>query len=199
MTGKVKENALGQGSLDVHIASCDAKFARMLQLVLEEDGIRSTVVSSYPKKRCFTVVDTDTVKIPSQCVADITVSRDEQKEPTFVRPFENEEFVRYIKGILSFTGEEDEDFTLVQGAVLYKGAMIPLSDIEYTIMKLLLERRGEAVSSAEIKEVVWQGDEKGNSLVVYINYLRKKLDFRFGKRFIVTVRGMGYMLAGNGR
>ena len=199
MTENAKENAIGQSSVDVNIVSCDAKFARMLQLVLEEEDIRSAVVSAYPKKRCFTVVDIDSVKIPPQCEADITVSREEEKAPTFVRPFVNADFVRYIKGKLSFTGEDEEDFTLVQGAVLYGSAMIPLSDIEYTIMKLLIERRGEAVSSDEIKEAVWQGDDKGNSLVVYINYLRKKLDFRFGKRFIVTVRGKGYMLAGSGR
>ena len=153
MTGNPKEITGAINVPDVYIVSADAKFARMLELVLFEEGISATVTTSAPKKRCFAVVDLDSVKQLPQTGADMTFSRDEKKDPTFVRPFENAEFVRCLKSRLSSPSTEEDEFTLTQGAVLYKNSMIHLSDIEYTILRMLLERRGEVVFAEEIKKI----------------------------------------------
>lgn len=192
----INPDIMASAYADVYIVSQDRRFSRMIQLVLEEEGFTAAIVNTLPKKRCFSIVDLDSAKASSG--ADITFSTDATLEPTFVRPFEMDAFVRQVRSRLSAEETDSEDFALVPGALIYNKSVIPLSEIEYLIFEILLEKRGTAVSAEEITRRVWDGEEKGNSLVVYINYLRKKIDFRFGKRFIVTVRGIGYMLAGSG-
>lgn len=178
---------------EVYIISADKKFARMLQLALEKEKIKAITTVALPKKRCIAVIDLDSAK-PQTANATITFSRDESLIPTFVRPFDVSLFVREVKNLCS-AGDETEDFKLSGDSIIYGSVIIPLSDIEYTIFSMLYEKRGETVTLEEINDRVWNGDGKGNSAVVYINYLRKKIDFRFGKHFIITVRGRGYMLA----
>ena len=55
-------------------------------------------------------------------------------------------------------------------------------------------------STVEIIDHVWEspGASDLNVVEVYIGYLRRKVDAPFGRRSIVTVRGSGYRLAGDG-
>jgi DNA-binding response OmpR family regulator len=48
----------------------------------------------------------------------------------------------------------------------------------------------------QILEQVWGYDYTGDTNVVdvYIRYLRAKLDDRFQKKYIYTVRGVGYVI-----
>ena len=51
----------------------------------------------------------------------------------------------------------------------------------------------KALSREEIFKILWKDETAGSNVVdVYIRYLRKKLDFRFGERIIYTRRGCGY-------
>lgn len=79
---------------------------------------------------------------------------------------------------------------------VYKGQSVDLTDREFELLALLLENKGRAVSDSQIVERVWKNetDAGSNIAAVYINYLRKKLDDRFGQRLIVRVRSEGYML-----
>ncbi len=76
--------------------------------------------------------------------------------------------------------------------VLFGKESIPLTDNELSVMSLLYERRGSAVSREEISAAL--GADSGNICDVYICMLRRKLDNRFGMKLITTVRGKGYML-----
>ena len=69
---------------------------------------------------------------------------------------------------------------------------IALSDNEYKIFALLCENRGETVSRESLSSAIGSADS--NICDVYICYLRKKLDNKFGLKFIYTVRGQGYSL-----
>ncbi len=69
---------------------------------------------------------------------------------------------------------------------------IALTENEFKLISCLYERRGEAVSREELSSVL--GSSESNMCDVYICMLRRKLDNRFGIRFLITVRGKGYML-----
>lgn len=74
---------------------------------------------------------------------------------------------------------------------------LKLSPTEHALQLALYKKRGEPISRRELYETVWHRDADGaatNLTDVYIRYLRRKLDDRFGVRMIFTVRARGYML-----
>lgn len=75
----------------------------------------------------------------------------------------------------------------------FRGEGLSFSPTEKKLFTLLYEAGGEAVPYALLQAVLASGE----GLTVYIHALRKKLDFRFGCRLILTVRGIGYRLAWN--
>lgn len=78
----------------------------------------------------------------------------------------------------------------------YKGEKIALTQKEFALLSLLYENRGTAVSRERAHAEVFSESESATNVVdVYINYLRAKIDHRFGIRLITTVRGLGYMIA----
>jgi two-component system, OmpR family, response regulator len=77
---------------------------------------------------------------------------------------------------------------------------VPLTRREFAVLELLLRRKGEVLSKAQILEHVWDFafDGDPNIVEVYVAYLRRKIDTPFGRRSIETVRGVGYRLAVDG-
>ena len=77
---------------------------------------------------------------------------------------------------------------------------LELSAKEFALLELLLRRRGEALSRAQLLEGAWElGFESRSNLVdVYVRYLRDKVDRPFGRHSIETVRGVGYRLRKDG-
>ncbi len=71
---------------------------------------------------------------------------------------------------------------------------IDLTARELDVLERLLRRPGEVVPKADLLDDVWGHEFEGdpNVVEVYVGYLRKKLDVRFGRRSIQTVRGVGY-------
>lgn len=84
-------------------------------------------------------------------------------------------------------------------SVYYKGEEVTLTAREFALLKLLYEHRGTPVSREEALAVFRDEHSASNVVDVYINYLRTKLDHRFGIRLIATVRGRGYMIAGEAK
>ena len=78
--------------------------------------------------------------------------------------------------------------------VTRNGAEIALTPREYGVLELMLRRGGDVVTKREILDNVWDSAFEGdpNVVEVYVSYLRRKIDAPFGRRSIVTVRGMGY-------
>lgn len=77
----------------------------------------------------------------------------------------------------------------------YKGEKIELTQREFSLLSLLMLRKGEPVSRAEILSAVFEDSGEATNVVdVYVNYLRRKIDSRFGVRLISTVRGHGYTI-----
>ena len=76
------------------------------------------------------------------------------------------------------------------------GRRLELTAHEYTLLSVLLRRRGEVLSRTVLTEQVWDMDFDGDSNVVEvaIRRLRAKLDDPFPVKMLHTVRGMGYVL-----
>lgn len=104
-----------------------------------------------------------------------------------------------------------------QGTLLGNGDMITVEDIvinqrtktvkrnqieialtprEYQILLKLALAKGELVDKQEFVKEIWGGsfDANTNTIEVYINFLRKKIDKPFGKQLIKTKIGYGYYL-----
>ena len=77
---------------------------------------------------------------------------------------------------------------------------VRLSAKEFSLLELLLRRKGAVLSRTEILDHVWDFAYGGTSNVVdvYIRYLRDKVDRPFGRHAIETVRGSGYRLRADG-
>ncbi len=76
------------------------------------------------------------------------------------------------------------------------GTQIDLTAREYRLLEYLLTHKNRVVSRMDILENVWDvNHDLGTNVVeVYINYLRKKIDYTFDTPLIKTVVGMGYMI-----
>lgn len=82
--------------------------------------------------------------------------------------------------------------------ILRDGTALELTDTEYEILRLLIERRGEPVSMREIYERAW-GEKylasSANTVMVHILNLRRKLESDSEQpKVIRTVWGKGYQI-----
>jgi two-component system, OmpR family, copper resistance phosphate regulon response regulator CusR len=78
------------------------------------------------------------------------------------------------------------------------GDKITLTSREYDLLEFFMKNSGKVVSRIEIAEKVWNlnFDTGTNTIDVYVNFLRKKIDQKFSNKLIHTVVGMGYMMKG---
>ena len=79
------------------------------------------------------------------------------------------------------------------------GGTLPLTATERTLLQKLAENRGHILTYDALCEAVWGQDYYGyeNSLTVHIRHLREKIEENASRpRWLLTVRGIGYKLAG---
>lgn len=80
-----------------------------------------------------------------------------------------------------------------------EGNEIQLSAKEFKLLVYLLENRNKIVTRTQILNTVWNTnmDTFTNVVDVYISYLRNKIDSNYSEKLIKTVKGRGYMIAGD--
>jgi two-component system, OmpR family, copper resistance phosphate regulon response regulator CusR len=73
---------------------------------------------------------------------------------------------------------------------------IDLTAKEFTLLTLLMRRRGQILSRTTLAEQVWDMnfDSDTNVVEVAVRRLRAKIDDAFPSKLLHTVRGMGYVL-----
>ncbi|MDA3614576.1 response regulator transcription factor [Polluticaenibacter yanchengensis] len=90
------------------------------------------------------------------------------------------------------------DITILdtQKKVTRQGKPVELTPREYQILLMLCKHHGEIVSKADLVKEIWGStfDANTNTIEVYINFLRNKLDKPFGTQSIKTKVGYGYYL-----
>lgn len=89
----------------------------------------------------------------------------------------------------------DLEVDIVRHRVVRNGQRIDLTPKEFALLVLFMERMGEILSRTFIAEAVWDinFDSDTNVIDVAVKRLRQKLDDSFEKKFIHTIRGMGYL------
>ena len=90
----------------------------------------------------------------------------------------------------------DLQLDVLRRRVLRGTERITLTNKEFALLQLLMERSGEVLSRTQIASQVWQMnfDSDTNVVDVAIRRLRAKVDDPFTPKLIHTVRGMGYTL-----
>lgn len=76
------------------------------------------------------------------------------------------------------------------------GKRIELTNKEYALLEYLMRYPEQVLSRSALLENIWgyDFDTPSNVLEVYMNFLRKKIDARFPRKLLHTVRGAGYVL-----
>lgn len=122
------------------------------------------------------------------------------------KPFDLNVLTAKIQAVLRRTYDFGTQMTVLQhrGAILntsdasltYNGERIELTKNDYRILRTLMENKGKVVSQDALMERLWETDSfvDENALTVNIARLRKKLELAGLNDFIVTKKGMGYLV-----
>ena len=101
-----------------------------------------------------------------------------------------------FKGITNILSVGELSLDLDGHMVTFKTNSIELTKTEFDLLKYLIENKNIVLTRNKIIDVVWGYEYMGDTNVVdvYIRYLRSKIDDRFNRKFIYTLRGVGYLL-----
>lgn len=127
-----------------------------------------------------------------------------------VKPFSFHELAVRIAALLRRAGNEnmpqgnllklgDLEMNLDTKSVTRGGKQIKLTAREFKLLEYLLKNRNRVVSRADIGMNVWDLDfgTGTNTIDVYVNYLRNKIDKNFPDKLIHTQVGFGYIMKEN--
>jgi two-component system OmpR family response regulator len=121
------------------------------------------------------------------------------------KPFDLSELIARVHALIRRAELRHKDATLKVGTlaldplsrrVTQNGRVVDLSPREFALLEFLMRNADRTVSRSRIAEAVWnyKFDPETNVVDVYVNYLRKKLNFAGQSPPIRTVRGIGYRL-----
>lgn len=122
-----------------------------------------------------------------------------------VKPFAFSELLARVRtllrrGVAPLAAEAlvvaDLELDMARRRVTRSGRKLNLTQKEFSLLELLMRRRGEVLPRSLIASQVWDMnfDSDSNAIDVAIRRLRAKVDDAFEPKLIQTVRGMGYML-----
>ena len=123
------------------------------------------------------------------------------------KPFRPRELVSRIRNVLRRTAKRTSVVTLGEltidtdrGSIHRNGQEVYLSALEYKLLLIFLQHRGQVLTRERLLEEIWDcaGDfVSDNTLTVYIKRLREKIEPEPpNPQYIRTVRGLGYRLEG---
>lgn len=122
------------------------------------------------------------------------------------KPFDMNVLIAKMQAMLRRTYDFGGQVTILEhgGAMLntanasltWNGQKIDLTKNDYRILQTLMEHKGKVVSRDLLMQRLWENDSfvDENALTVNIARLRKKLDGAGLTDFIVTKKGMGYII-----
>ncbi|MFA6527953.1 MAG: winged helix-turn-helix domain-containing protein [Candidatus Gracilibacteria bacterium] len=81
-------------------------------------------------------------------------------------------------------------------AVKRKDQILKLRNKEFSLLELLLEKKGQTVTKQELIEILWDRNTTllSNTVEAHISQLRKKIDKDYDRKLIHTVPCVGYRL-----
>ncbi|HYE83028.1 MAG TPA: response regulator transcription factor [Clostridia bacterium] len=81
-------------------------------------------------------------------------------------------------------------------SVTFANEPVELTKREFDLLMYLLENKNIVLTREKLLEMVWGFDYLGDTNVVdvYIRYLRSKIDEKYNRKIIHTIRGVGYTI-----
>jgi len=141
---------------------------------------------------------------PEDCVQALDAGADDY----ITKPFSSAELSARIRALIrrsmsaspatNILKVEDLELDRMGRSVQRGGYKIDLTQKEFVLLEFLMQRPQQPVARTAINEHAWGLAESRptNVVDVYINYLRKKIDFGFDRPLIRTIRGVGYQIGG---
>lgn len=101
-----------------------------------------------------------------------------------------------FQGQLSVLEYQGVILNLNDATVIYHDQKLDLTKNDFKILQILMENAGKIVKRERIMERLWESDEfiDDNTLTVNITRLRRKLEGIGVENFIVTKKGIGYLI-----
>lgn len=134
---------------------------------------------------------------------DVVKGLDTGSDDYLTKPFSFEELLARIRALLRRVKKQEMNILKYKELTLNpytrklntaKGE-IDLTEKEFMIMELMIKNNEKILSRRDIAEYVWHNTSDTTNIVdVYVNFLRKKIESISLKKYIHTVRGMGYIL-----
>lgn len=121
------------------------------------------------------------------------------------KPFRPRELVSRIRNVLRRRGKSQRTINLghllidvEKGLVLKDGVDLYLSALEYRLLLVFINHRGQVLTRAKLMDEIWDlaGEfVNDNTLSVYIKRLREKIELNPTEPTIIkTIRGTGYKM-----
>lgn len=123
------------------------------------------------------------------------------------KPFDLDILVAKISALIrrKYTYQEDKQIqfihrglklNLTSSTIEYKGHTIELSRNEFILLQLMMRNIGKIISRDDLMQALWNEEQfvDDNTLTVNVNRLRKKIATLGLEDFIVTRKGMGYLI-----
>jgi two-component system, OmpR family, response regulator MprA len=143
-------------------------------------------------------------------VGDRVAGLDAGADDYLTKPFALDELRARLRALLRRTSQDGDDAAVLRyedlvldpaaRTVHRGGRSIDLTRTEFALLELLLRNAGRPLPRDVIMDRVWgwESEPTSNSLEVFIGYLRRKTEASGEPRLIHTVRGVGYVLRGEG-
>jgi two-component system, OmpR family, response regulator len=137
-------------------------------------------------------------------VDDRVIGLDSGADDYLTKPFAFPELLARIRALVR-RGPRERSSVLVVGdleldpaarQVRRAGTPVPLTSKEFALLECFMLAPGQVLTRTHLIEHVWDVafDADSNVVDVYVGYLRAKIDRRFGRNTLQTVRGSGYVL-----
>jgi DNA-binding response OmpR family regulator len=137
---------------------------------------------------------------------DKVIGLDMGADDYITKPFAIEELLARIRTALKRKFAQDKKakalhanglyLDLDRYSVTYENESIELTKREFDLLKYLLENKNIVLTREKLLLMVWGFDYVGDTNVidVYIRYLRSKIDEKYNRKIIHTIRGVGYTI-----
>lgn len=135
---------------------------------------------------------------------DIVHGLDIGADDYMTKPFIADEFLARIKTRLRRNGENPEGKLQVADleldnhklSVERSGNPIQLTPQEFKLLQYLMNNQGRILTREMILNRIWSysPDIESRVVDVYMGYLRKKIDQKFDKKLLHSIRGFGYVI-----